>query len=197
MSLKVVAGDVVFVRGQGVLQRLIRWAETEPGEEATWANHVAVVVKAGWLVPPDPSERRGLAETVEALWRVEHNRWWNRHKADKGCEVMVYRHGNMTPDQVEHVTRYAMNQVGNKYGWWKLGVHLADRLIFGGKTRLSRWLCVDKRPICSYLVARAFEVVGIGFGMPAAVATPDEQLDWCQAEPPWQRVGAEAIFWVG
>lgn len=191
MSLQVHAADVFFTRGSSTLDKLIRWAEREPGEEPTWANHVGVVVKAGWLVPDGGAEP--LAQTVEALWKVEQTRWWLRHRHEKGYEVQVWRHVGLSGNEARRICDYALKHVGDSYGWWKLGFHLADRLLFEGDKKLSRLLHVDDRPICSYLVARAFEIVGVEFGMPAVAADPDEMLDCCERSERWRFVGREAI----
>jgi hypothetical protein len=191
LSLGVRAGDVFFSRGTSVLGRLIRWVERDPGEEPTWANHVGVVVKAGWLVPDGGAEP--LAQTVEALWRVEHTRWWLRHRHEKCYKVQVWRHVGLSGPEARRVSDYALKHAGDTYGWWKLGFHLADRLLFEGDKKLSRLLRVDDRPICSYLVAPEFEVVGVDFGIPAVATDPDEMLDHRERREQWRLVGRERL----
>lgn len=173
-------GDILFTRGSTLLSRLIRWAQTDPKEEETWANHVGIVVKGGALSTTVPTWMQ--AEVVEALWKVELNRWAFRHATDKEYAFRVYR-----PLELDwclpFVVHYALKQVNKSYGWWKLFAHLGDRLIFRGKKVISRMLFVEEKPICSYLVAHAFEQCGVTFGMPADATDPDEMLDYCEAHP--------------
>ncbi len=108
----------------------------------------------------------------------------------------MWRHRELGERQIERITDFALKHVNDRYGWWKLGAHLADRVLFSGDKRISRLLHVDSRPICSYLVARAFDAVGVNFGMRAVSADPDEMLDWVQRPDQagrWGCVGHEVI----
>lgn len=183
-SSYVMPGDIVFTRGTSLLGRLIRWAETGKGEEKTWANHVGVVVKAGHIVP---SEIGGeltppAAVVVEALMRVECWEWWPAHKDETGAGLMVYA-PRIPEFRRAIIARAAEKFVGDKYGWWKLFFHLADRALFGGKKVFSSMLRIDKRPICSYVAAVAAAQAGVSFGMIPRSADPDEMLDYCQSHP--------------
>jgi len=177
-------GDTFFTRSDSVLGKVIRWAETDPGEEKTWANHTGVVVKDGWLVPPSEAYKTPvLAVVVEALAHVMHQVWWTAHKDEvlKGQRIVAY--GPVEPRTMEEFAAfkfYAMSKVGARYGWWKLLFHGADRLFFKGKKRLSKLLRVDSRPICSYLAAEANFEQAMTFGMSPQAATPDEMLDYCE-----------------
>lgn len=189
------AGDVFFTRSNSILGRLIRWAETDPGEEPTWANHTGVVVEDGWIVPPpwafEPGadlihEYTRLAVVVEALWHVRRGTL-NPNNVD----VRVFRPvPAYSAAELVRFRREAGRYVGDKYGWWKLLFHLADRAIFKGRKVLSQTLHVDERPICSYLAAKVHEVARPGewFGVRPEVATPDEMLDFVQNSERWQEV---------
>jgi hypothetical protein len=163
-------GDIVFTRGDSLLAKAIRWAETEPGEEPTETNHVGVITKTGSL---------HSAEITEALWKVQTAPMYVRyHKQGK---VAVFRPLNVEDEGIEEIQAEALAHVGQTYGWWKLVFHLA--------ARLTRWqwvkslLFVDSRPICSYLVALAYQKAGLTFGIEGRSADPDEMMDYCLSHP--------------
>jgi len=192
MSFRVHAGDVFFTRSESLLGKAIRWVERDPDEEKSWANHDGVVVKDGWITPCSFSETDVLAKVVEALWKVRHHTFWSHYK-DQTVIVEVWRRSFLTPRQVQRVTEYARNQEGNKYGWWKLLPHALDRFFFGGKKRVSKLLHIDKRPICSYLVAKAYSLIKIDFGGRAQAMDPDEMHDWVVLNHNWEFVGREEL----
>lgn len=181
-------GDTFFTRSDSLLGRLIRWVETDPKEEKTWANHTGVVVKSGWLVPPDPSKPTKLAVVVEALWHVKEWEWWTAHKNEvlNGQRIVAY--GPLEPRTAEERAAFletAQSFVGARYGWWKLFAHAIDRAVFKGKKRVSRLLFMKGRPICSFLSAIANAAQNMSFGMKPEAADPDEMLDNCQKLGPW------------
>ncbi len=175
-------GDIFFAHGEGVLAALIRWAETDPGEvNGTWANHMGVVVEEGWLIPPEELDMP-LAVVVEALNVVEKVPWWKRHfkEYQDGYRIRVFRHiPSPTLEQEIIFNRVADEFVGDKYGWWKLGFHLLDRLIFKGKKVLSSLLFLDRRPICSYASGLIAASIGWSFGLKPEALDPDEAMDYC------------------
>jgi hypothetical protein len=195
------AGDVFFTRSRTALGAAIRYATTGPREPMSWANHTGGVVRPGVIVPGTEPFRRGMAwgYTVEALWHVERAAWFERHGSEN-TSIEVWRHSRLTGNQTDRIVRYLEDHIGQRYGWWKLLFHLADRVAFAGDHRISRFLRLDKRPICSYLVARAFEVAGVedAFGpTPAVAQDPDTMHDWLKNGGshggPWFRVGAASL----
>ncbi len=194
-------GDVFFTHSDSLLGGLIRWAETDPGESPAWTNHCGVVIADGLLAGP------GLgpdAIVVEALWKTRKGPL----DFSKGIEARVFR---PVPEYTEEEKRRfvvdAEEFVGDGYGWWKLIFQLADRVFFGGKKVFCHLLCVDKRPICSYLAAKVHDaarkigtvvhdeerlplpMVWQGFGMDPETADPDSMLRWCEAHPEfWEEI---------
>lgn len=189
------AGDVFFTKSSTILGRLIRWGEKDKGEvEATWANHAGVVVEDGYI-GGGPGLRGPAAIVIEALWKTRKG-----PLVLNGTEVRVFRPvPAWTAEELEHFIAAAEPYVGDKYGWHKLLVQLADKLIFGGKKRLTTLLHIQNRPICSFLAAlvvhaaqskeRVAARVMAGykngeafyaFGIPPQAADPDEMLDWCE-----------------
>lgn len=213
------AGDVFFTHGDSVLSRLIRWAETDPKEtNGAWANHTGLVVNSGWLIPPLSMRDEipawpCLAGTVEALGTVTNGKWWEHHKKDVLAgkyQVRAFRSiPPLTPVELDRLREAANEALGQKYGWWKLFAHLADRAIFKGRKVFSTLMFVTGRPICSFFAARAFEharplgshvqlfidgqpgirVTGWAFGMAPQAADPDEMMDYCLWHPDeWKEV---------
>lgn len=184
----ILPGDVFFTRSSSMLGRLIRWAETDPGEEETWANHTGLFVSAGYLWP---GHSKMLAMCVESLWQTKHWTWWEGHKNEPGNTIRIYRYIGLRPGDARAIVSRAKSFVGDRYGWWKLGAHLIDRVLFKGKKTTSNLLRVDSRPICSYTAAKSLADGGVFFGtMAPEAADPDEMMDWCShAQDQWFLVG--------
>jgi hypothetical protein len=187
-------GDVFFTRSSSLLGTLIRWAQKDPNEpNGVWANHVGVVVSPGWIVPPVTSFRFTLATVIESLWKTERWSWYENHKHEDGNEIRVYRRPSLTGIQSRAIEQKANEFVGRTYGWWKLFAHLFDRIAFKGVKTISTLLLVEKRPICSFTVAHAFEAAGLDFGMDPDAADPDEMMDYCEQSSEWVLVGGSKI----
>ncbi len=172
-------GDVGFTRGTGLVQQVIRYATRGPNEEKTWANHVLMFTSGGAIGANVWKEQQATA--IEALWHVEENPWYDRHESETGYRLVVYRPTFLAGNVKDRLIETARAHLGQRYGWWKLGAHLIDRVVFNDRKVVSNMLHVDDRPICSYLVARAFEVVGFphAFGpIQAGAQDPDEMMDW-------------------
>ena len=160
-------GDVFFTRGAGVISKIIRFCTREAGEEKTQINHIGIIVQDGSL-----HEAIG----VEALHEIERHKIGDYYKNTKNM-IAVYRPTNLTSDEIDIVVRAAESQVGKKYGYLKLGMHLLDWLL--GGARVFRFLLSGKsHPICSWLVAYAFAQAGKNFGMNENIADPDEIWDY-------------------
>ena len=192
--IRVQPGDVGFTRGTGLFQQGIRYATRGPDEEPTWANH-ALMFTTGGAVGPAP--KRTQATAIEALARVEENPWYSRHSTETGYHLMVYRPTFLSNNEKNRLVETARAHLGERYGWWKLFAHLIDRVAFDDRKVISNVLHVDDRPICSYLVARAYEVAGHphAFGpIKAGAQDPDEMHDhvddatWLSS-PSWNYVG--------
>jgi len=186
-SLWVRKGDIIFSHSETNLGRLIRWAEQAPGEPPSWTNHVGIVSKSGFLVPPGMEP---TAMVVESLWKTIESDWGKTHASEIGLQAQVWRSTTLTGDNMEKVIETAKAFVGRSYGWWKLFGHLADRLLFKGNRHISRFLQIDSRPICSYTVAVSMEAGGVYFGDAPRVMDPDSELDWVESHPhEWVKVG--------
>jgi len=181
------AADVILTRSDTWLGKAIRLAERRPGDPAIY-NHVGIVTRSGFV---DWDLSHGLqAEMVEALWRVRQGPVWNLYGPPAGANrpaVAVYRPLNVPSNDRSAIAGAALDHVGQKYGWWKLLGPLGDSALSFAARRdvrlLRRLLFVDQRPICSYLVAKAYVTRGYGFGVPAGTATPDDIHDYVEANP--------------
>ena len=169
MKEKYKAGDIVLTQGTGLISKLIRKFTRDKGESTTKVNHVGVVVEAG----DDKT-----AVIVEALTGVKKHTMWSQY-ALTGHKVAVYRPMNLSPKEKAAVVEKANSYVGQKYGYLKIVAHLADWAI-GGKYVFRRFVAMDNYPICSWVVAQSFAVVGKKFGVEAGAASPDDIWDHIQ-----------------
>jgi len=100
-----------------------------------------------------------------------------------GGWVEVWRYRAMHEAQRGAVVSKLQTYAGRRYGWWKVGVHALDKLC-GGRYVFRRLLGWDRYPICSWVVACAFEVVRPKFfGIVSDAAQPDDIYDACVSRP--------------
>lgn len=171
------AGDVVLVRGISLVDRLIRWVIRKPGEPPTVINHVGVMVDSSTV--------------VESLSRTVARDFNEAYPPKKGCKVYVTRLKSVTEHQKAAVAKKAEEYVGRKYGWLKILAHALDDLVFRDRYVVRRLLFMDNYPICSWLVAHAYQAAGLSFGVPADEADPDQIWDWImegEEHPDWELI---------
>jgi len=65
-----------------------------------------------------------------------------------------------------------------KYGWAKIALHMADRVLTNGSYVFRRLAFMPKRPICSHLVAQVYSDSGLDFGVAPYEAQPDDIWDY-------------------
>jgi len=199
------AGDVGFANGRGNLSRAIRYVTTGPNERRSYANHTLMFTTAGAVGPTVSDDRpprlHMQARAIEALWHVEENPWYDRHRKETGYRVMVYRPNFLSGLERQRLVETTRAHLGERYGWWKLGTHLVDRILFGDRKVVSNLLRIDSRPICSYLIARGYEIAGHreAFGpIQPEAQDPDEMHDhvedatWLEPKT-WRYIGEVVI----
>ena len=172
--MKLLPGDIVFERSESRLGRAIRWFTRRPGEPETWANHVGLVLKPGWI--------------IEALWSVVISRFV------PGPSFEVWRMRDLAPVQRVAITDWASLYKDRRYGLLKIIAHAVDAFITklrGREAYLIRRFCrMDRYPICSWLVAWSYlKGAGIEFGVRPEFASPDDIHDFVKRKGSgWFRV---------
>jgi len=67
--------------------------------------------------------------------------------------------------------------------------HGVDHLLLNNRYVARRLAFLDNYPICSWLVAYAYDGIGYQFGVPPWACTPDDIDDWIKAYPSeWTQV---------
>jgi hypothetical protein len=165
--------DIFLTRSHTLLGGLIRFFTRAIGESRTKVNHVGVVVEGG--------DAR-TAVVVEALAFVRRHTLWSRYGGSRKFEVAVFRPRDLGAEDVRTIVASAEEDVGQSYGWLMVVAHLLDRLLFGAYL-FRRIIRADDYPICSWVVAWAYQKVGRDFGVPAAAADPDDIWDHVRAHP--------------
>ena len=170
-------GDVICTRGNSWVSKSIRFFSRGIGESRTEVNHAGVIV---W------GDRITRAIVVEALAKVMSHGLWAKYGKSRD-EVAVFRNTKITNLDRMKVAQKARTYVGRKYGYFKIVTHVLDYALFGLNVfrRLNQ---VEKYPICSWLVAKAYAEIGLDFGVPYAEAAPDHLFDYCLESPDWELV---------
>jgi hypothetical protein len=166
------SADIVMVRGEGWFSKGIRWASRGVGEARTEVSHVGQVVIPGGLYDAMVAEALGSGVRIRPLGAY----------AGKKSSVAIYRPHNITLDQSRTITRAALEHAGDKYGWGKIALQLLDSKLLRGSYFFRRLARIEKRPICSYLVAMTFAEAGLDFGVEPRMAQPDDIWDFCVRE---------------
>jgi hypothetical protein len=160
--------DIVLARHRGAfLSSAIRMFEgwQNPTNNAIIASHSGLITRPGIELE---------AEITEALTKVrEHTLAEAGYGSDPKIDICVFRPINITDAQKHRIVASALSFVGDTYGYAKILAQLGDSLIGGGY--FFRRLCrIDKFPICSYVVGKAFADEGLDFGVSYHAVTPDD-----------------------
>lgn len=157
-------GDIFVTRGEAWISKAIRFFSTDYRErrkhQKTMANHVGMCVDGGTI---------DYALVVEALSDGVQCHTLRYSYAGESDLVQIWRPKNIPAEAMKDIIKEAERYVGKKYGWTKVFLHSL------GLQRLS---VIDKWPICSYVVGKAFETVGYTFGRPGNAITPDDIHDF-------------------
>lgn len=155
--------DVVLTRSKSVFGRLIRWFERRERSGAT-VNHAGIIVVGG------PIAQAVIVEALEKVYR----RGFLGAYGGSGDQVAIYRPTNLVPGDAEAIVAEAQHFVGDEYGYAKILANAIDLGLFRGRYVLRRLAGLDRYPICSYLVAAAFQAAGYAFGCEPGAASPDD-----------------------
>ena len=159
--------DVVLVRHRGAfLSSAIRMFEgwQDKTSDAIVASHSGLITKAGL----------GFAATItEANTKVQEHPLVDQYGKDLKIDLCVFRPLNLAQVQRLQIVYTAKQFVGDTYGYAKLLAQVGDSCLGGGY--FFRRLCrLDKYPICSYVVGKAFAAAGLDFGVTYHAVTPDD-----------------------
>src|SRR5690242_5420579 len=166
-------GDILAVRGRGFLSNGILRAT------GNTVSHVGLLMT---VASPLTSSL-----TIEALSRVR-----SRSLGDAifGAErAWVLSALNLTQAQRDEILLTASTFSADDYGYLDLALQLADAAF---RTRwftdrlASRFL--NRWPICSFVVARAYEQVGLTFGFEDASLTPADVWEFAVKNPDKYRI---------
>lgn len=171
-KIELLPGDIVLVKGNSWISRLIRIATRHVGEKRTKVNHVGMIIGGGTMGGA-PYEG---ALIIEAISKVKVRTLSRAYGPPKRNEVAVYRAINLTGEERIKVAGEAYSHLGQPYGWKRVVCLTLDQMIFGAY--LFRRLIRNRSPICSWLVAHAYSKVGKHFGVGPDSATPDDIWDF-------------------
>jgi hypothetical protein len=169
-------GDIFLTQGDSFVSKAIRFFTRSTGESRTMVNHVGVVTSAG------PVED---AKVVEALSKVKRRKL-SKYKGGK-TKVAVFRPVGLDDNEISNIVVYANKQVGKDYGYVKIVAHLLDWCL-GGVYVFRKMARMEKYPICSWLVAYAYDEVGQDFGVEPWAADPDHIWDYVTQSPLYTQV---------
>lgn len=173
---KLLPADLIFTRSDSLLGSAIRWFERSSGEPESWTNHTAGIGLSNNVV-----------EAQSRVISIPFDGW----SVDKTFQV--WRTNDLDEGQRSRVAAYAEAHIGREYGYLKLVPHALDGLLskmIGGSPYVFRRVLFQKKyPICSWVWAFAYGLVGLDFGMDPRECSPDDQLDFCLEHPEkWERI---------
>lgn len=180
--MQLLAGDIVLTRAGTFVGKAIRFLTRRIGEGPSRVNHVGIMVTPTLI--------------VEALRTVERRSLNDAYGPPSKQSIAVYRPLNLTGEEMVRVLLRANGYVGRKYGYLKVVAHALDWL-FQGAYVFRRLAGVDRYPICSWVVAKAFSAAGKDFGVDAGAATPDDIHDFVTSHPDKYEQVWPLSHWLG
>jgi hypothetical protein len=173
-------GDIVLTRSEGFVGRLIRAITRTVDEKHTKATRCGIMV----------DERN----VVEALSKVVKRDLRTAYGRGSGTQVAVFRWRGLSQDEIDTVVAKVEKYKGMKYGWSKIVAHALDRIL-GGIYLFRLLTCMDRYPICSWVVAYSYYVIGKDLGVLPNKANSDNIWNYCTQMPSKGRF--EVVFPLG
>ena len=164
-------GDIVCFADHSFVSRAIRWCERTKGEAPSKCSHVGVMYDDKLICESLSTVKiHPIAPRIEQYVR-------------QGGWVDVFRARELVlAENVSAVQMVCRHYQGRRYGTIKIVAHALDRAL-GGRYLFRRLCCLKNYPICSWLVAYAFEPIRFGyFGQSPKAVQPDDIHDWCMAQ---------------
>jgi hypothetical protein len=169
--------DIVFTRESAWYSRLIRWGTRYSGEAPSRTSHVGIGLDGVCFA-------EALAHAVVTEWSVL------AHRDPSTFEV--WRYDYLTISQIKDIKNTTIDYLGRSYGYGKIalqGLDCALGKIFATDVYCFRRLAfMHKYPICSWLVAHAYDSVGYRFNINPDAADPDEIYDHVSSTKGWRKI---------
>ncbi|MCA0448121.1 MAG: hypothetical protein LCH54_18025 [Bacteroidetes bacterium] len=168
--------DIIHVRTNSMLGKLIRFFSKEKDGKPSWASHTAMVLEV--------EENRVLI--IEALATIKIHPLDDLIKSGNAFKIDRISLG-LTQGQQLMVTTIARRYEGRKYGYPAIAAHFADWFL-GGRYLVRKWMKMENYPICSWLVAYSYlKGAGIRLTPYPEGAQPDDIMEFCESNY-WQRI---------
>ncbi len=169
--------DIILTSDDTWLSKVIQFFERAPDEPKALVSHVGAIISGG----PEAE-----AIIVEALSHVRRHRLWDEYGGRK-TRVGAFRPLDLTRDQRARIIAGLESYVGRDYGYLKLVAHGLDwglsKIFLRDVYLWRRLFCLDRYPICSWVVAQAWARAGLTFGVAPGQAQPDDIWDFCMSHP--------------
>lgn len=175
MIRKFKPGDIILTGSNNWISKAIRWVTRYRGEEETIKNHAGIGIDNQYY--------------VEALWTTKKHTY--DHLFNLKTNYEIWRNNSFKLDDLNIVQTKALEYVGLVYAPQKIALHLFDGLlskISGKDIFIFRKLAMfDRYPICSWVVAFAYDKIGYRFNnLDPKYATPDCLHDHLVADKDWK-----------
>ncbi|MCA0445326.1 MAG: hypothetical protein LCH54_03760 [Bacteroidetes bacterium] len=168
--------DIIHVRANTLLGKLIRFFSKEKDGKPSWASHTAMVLEV----------EGNQVQIIEALATIKIHPIEDLIKSGNVFKIDRISLG-LTWGQQLIITTIARKYEGRKYGYPAIVAHFADWLL-GGRYLVRKWMKMENYPICSWLVAHSY-LKGAGIRLTAYPegAQPDDIMEFCESNH-WQRI---------
>ena len=178
-EVQIELGDILGYHNPKWLGRAIQWATTGWHEKPSVLSHCGVFVNMGAL------ENVNIVEALVPQG-VTYRKFIDGYENGENCYIL--KPLNLNDIHRALIANYAYKQINKPYGYFKI----LGQLIDGTIAKIARVKDVfwfrrifnsEHFPICSYLVAHAYEEAGLDFGESDNYTNPDEIYDWAEVHP--------------
>jgi len=177
-QMKYELGDIIISgsKGNNWLGRAIRLFTRSPGEPATRATHVAMVLGVA-----------GKGRLIDCTVIEAVSKGVKLHRYGKPYKCIVYRARDLTEDERDCIYTEAWKLRGTKYGYVRILAHALDWITSGARSYRFRKKVKGGDLAgreCSNVITYLWKKCrGLTFGVPAYAASPDDIDDYCLWNP--------------
>ena len=165
--------DIFLIRDDNIIGKLIRFFQRTVDKLDVSVSHTGLFVGEQCDITESICIETKRVVKVVKFFPEYHN---------KNELVAIYRPINLTSLETSLIIRKAQSFVGYKYGYIKILTHFLDYFL-NGKVFFRKLCKNDNSPICSWVVARAFEAVCLNFDVEYYAANPKNIYDFCRNHP--------------